>query len=35
MALVLGFGAPIGLIKAALDYGVIFHFSFEHRFLKE
>jgi hypothetical protein len=30
--LVLGIGAPIGLTKAALDYGVIFYLSFEHRF---
>lgn len=30
--LVLGVGAPIGLTKAAPDYGVIFYLSFEHRF---
>jgi len=33
--LVPGLGAPIGLTKVAPDYGVIFHLSFEHRFLKE
>jgi len=32
--LVLGVGAPIGLTKAAADYGVIFYVSFEHRFKK-
>ena len=30
--LVLGVGAPIGLTKAAPDYGVIFYLSFEHMF---
>lgn len=33
--LVLGVAAPIGLNRAAPDYGVIFYLSFEHRFLKE
>lgn len=33
--LVLGVGAPIGLTKAAPDYGVIFYLSFEHRFLRQ
>lgn len=30
--LVLGVGAPIGLTKAAPDYGAIIYLSFEHRF---
>lgn len=33
--LVLGIGIPIGLTKAAPDYGVILYFSFEHSFLKD
>ena len=33
--LVLGVGLPIGLTKAAPDYGVLFYLSFEHRFLPE
>lgn len=33
--LVLGLGAPIGLTKAAPDYGAIFYLSWEHRFLRE
>jgi hypothetical protein len=32
--LVLGIGVPIGLTKAAPDYGVFLYFSFEHRFKK-
>jgi hypothetical protein len=33
--LVLGVGAPIGLTKAAPDYGAIFYLSFEHRFTRQ
>jgi hypothetical protein len=33
--LVGGVGVPLGLTRAAPDYGVIFYLSFEHRFLKE
>ena len=32
--LVLGVAAPIGLTKAAPDYGVILYLSFEHGFLR-
>jgi hypothetical protein len=30
--LVIGLGAPIGLTRAAPDFGVLFYLSFEHRF---
>ena len=32
--LVLGLAAPVGLTRAAPDFGAFLYFSFEHRFAK-
>lgn len=33
--LVLGVGVPLGLTRAAPDFGLIFYLSFEHRFIRQ